>query len=285
MRHRARVLKATSSATPDAPKVTKLTGIEVEEVSIVDKPAIRRKFLMVKRLAGASQQPEPEHAPMKLSPESKQSLTKQIDAARAALEQMTAAVGGAEETPGAEMPAALSKALSELGALISATSTTPPASPAAPSTPPATTTDDVEKSGRKISQANQQKLEAAMNALKELFTSVAGEPDAPPEIAATAKSATPPAAPAPPAPSSEIAGIEKAIGELASTMTSLTKAVRTQRARLDEVCNATPDSRQVNLDKAAARIDAPPDDEPEFTWSMDMNRPLGKENVPVEKRF
>lgn len=281
MRHRARVLKA---ATPEAPKVTKLTDIEVEEVSIVDRPAIRRRFLMVKRLAGA-QQPEPEHAPMKLSPEQKQNLTKQIDAARAALEQMTAAVGSAEETPGAEMPAALTKALNELGALITAPAT-PAAAPAAPATPPATpSTDDVEKAGRKISAANQQKLEAVMNGLKELFASVVGEPDAPPEIAATAKSATPPAAPAAPAPSTEIAGIEKAIGELASTMTSLTKAVRTQRARLDEVCNATPESRQVNLDKAAARSDAPVDDEPEFTWSMDMNRPLGKDNVPVEKRF
>ena len=120
-----------------------------------------------------------------------------------------------------------------------------------------------------------------MNALKELFSGVVGDPDALPEIAATAKAATP--VPAPVVHPPELSSIEAAIAELATTMTSLTKAVRTQRVRLDEVCNATPESRQVNLDKAAR--ETAPAAEPEFSWSIDMNRPLGRDNVPVEKQF
>jgi hypothetical protein len=281
MRHRVRVLKATDAATPEAPKVTKLTDITVEEVSIVDRPATRRKFIMVKRAAGA---PEPQPEPsMKISPEQKQLLSKKVDAARQAIEQMTAAINGAEESADAQVPAALTKAMTELGALLAGT---PAQAPAA--TPPAasvTPDTDVNKAGRKISQVNQTKLEAALAALTELFANVAGEPatDAVPDIAATAKSATPPAAAPAAVPSAELAAIEKAISELTATMSSVVKAVKTQRTLLDQVRNVTPESRSVDIDKSAD--DAPAGDEPEFTWSLDMNRPLGKENVPLEKRF
>lgn len=278
MRVRVRVLKAETAAVAaeQPPKVHKLTDLVVEEVSIVDRPANGRQFLIVKSATAS------EPAAMKISPEEKAKLVRKMAAVNAALAAMNTALDGAEESAGAAVPDALTKTLADIGKLLGSDSSSPTAPATPPVEPPKTDDADVKKAGRKISAANQKKLEAAMTALTELFADVGATKDDAEtalEIAATAKSE--PAAP-PVAPPAD-AATELALKQLTETVSSLTKAVRTQKSLLDAVRNATPGSRQPNIERADEETGGK--DEPEFCWSMDMNAPHTKQNTPVEKSF
>lgn len=290
MRVRARVLKAAEQAKATAPKVNQLTDITVEEVSIVDRPANARTFLVIKSAAGTTAEPKtktPERAPMKISPEEKAKLTQKMTAMNAAIAAMNTALEGAEESAGAALPDALAKTLADIGTLVSV-SAAPVTPPTPPVTPPVTpppvpkVDDEVSKAGRKLSGANQKKLETAMAALTDLFTDIGGVKDETvPETAATTKTVTPPTPPVTPPPAND-ATTDAAIKQLTETVSLLTKAVKTQKTLLDQVRNATPGSRQPNIEKA----DDDEKPEPEaFSWSMDMNAPHTKENTPVEKSF
>jgi hypothetical protein len=127
MRARVRVRK------DDAP-VFRLTDIEVEEVSIVDRAANKRKFLVTKAdpapapapsttpppVPTPTPTPAPDPGPktepmMRLSPEMKAELMKRIATALERVQALGALIGGAEEVAGMlEIPAELVTKVAEL---------------------------------------------------------------------------------------------------------------------------------------------------------------------------
>lgn len=128
MRARVRVRK-------DDAQVFRLTDIEVEEVSIVDRAANKRKFLVTKAdppaapapsAAPAVPAPTPAPAPapdpgpkteptMRLSPEMKAELVKRIATALERVQALGTLIGGAEEVAGMlEIPAELVTKVAEL---------------------------------------------------------------------------------------------------------------------------------------------------------------------------
>lgn len=271
---RVRQRVAKSSETPEARKVNRLSNIVVEEVSIVDKPANQRVFLVVKseKGDGGTTPPPPEPpdaatrptgmAPLKISATEKAKYTTALAAIAAKVSEVAKALEGAEVVEGVATPEAVTKAFADIGALLGV---------------------EVGKAGRKISAP---RLEA-MRQAHTLLGQVIAEAD-PPELEAPAEPAAksavapvaPPAAPPPAAPVADPA-VTAAIKEMTETMGVLVKAVGVQKKRIDELSSSDGGSRQVPVDKSETAADG----EEDLSWPLDMNRPFKRESTPVEKSF
>lgn len=277
MRVRAKLNKADAAPTADeqTEAVNKLSDITVEEVSIVDRPANRRTFLVVKSARGTAAEPAAEKpAPMKISAEEKAKLTQKVQAASTAIDAMKTVLDTAEEAAGAGVPEELRATMEAVGKLLGKPEAKPEVKPAE---------GDVEKAGRKFSAANEAKLRDAQKLISDLLGE--GAKDDEPDVPETAASATTKAAEPKPETKVEKNETAEAIASLTNVVSTLVTAVKAQKARIDELSTSTPGSRQVS--KAAEGVDDEPETktEEEFTWSMDMNRPHTRANTPVEKSF
>lgn len=285
MAHRERVRKSDT-----APSTTnRLTGIVVNEVSIVDRAANQRKFLVVKDApfpppsaapappAGAA---PPVPAPAwSIAPELKQRIAAVLKTAQDKIVALNKALETATETPGAAAPPELVTELTEIGGLFIAK----PA-PAAPPTPPGAPAP-TEKAGRKISAARLAQLLTAQETLTSLIAEVQDAPaepeDAkePGEKAPAKKEEGDAAPPAPAQVPAELTEIKDTLVALSAAMGKMTQVFEGQNARIETLAKSRGESRQADLDKPTVRKEARP-----VVWGLDMNRPLAPD-APADKRF
>jgi hypothetical protein len=294
MRRKVGLQKSSAAAVlaADESQTHRLTDIEVKEVSVVDRPANRRKFLVVKR--------EPEAATMKISPEAKTELENKIKGILEAAEAVSKSLETAEAAAGAPTPAELTAALETMGKLlgVGATATqaeSQPTEKAKPTPPPKKDEDegdpdteeeddedededeakkktkdsakDVAKAGRKMARGRKERLAAAVTALKDLLSEV-DDSDAPaaPKVE-TAKAAAPDTA------------VVSALRELSEHVAVITKAMSRQKERLDQLAKSTGGSRQVVTEKSDVAESS------EVSWPLDMNKQPTRENTPLSKSF
>lgn len=289
MRRRVGVQKAAAATASAEPQTHRLTDIEVKEVSFVDRPANRRKFLVVKREQRAK---EPE--PMKISPEAKTELQDKIKGILEAAGAVSKSLETAEAAEGAPTPAELTAALETMGKLlgVGATATAPQETEKA-KPPLAPKKDDEEedeedeesedvatdeeedeakkkakgvaKAGKKMARGRKDQLAAAVNALTALLAEVDDVPKAQPATKVVAKSDD---------------SVNAALRELSAHVAVISKAVSKQKERLDQIAKSSSGSRQVSTEKAgeAEVVD-------DISWPMDMNKPRTRENTPVDKSF
>lgn len=278
MRVKARIAKAEAAKK----QTTQLTGIVTEEVSIVDRAANKRVFLVVKNAGAAgagATTPQTDDAggstKMKISSTEKARIAQVVKSIQDALAAVSNTLETAEEIDGAETPAELTKALVAIAKLVGIEPTAE---------------GDVEKAGRKISAARLETMRQAHALLGEVISGA--EPttppaeeteEPPPEAAVKAKKSAPLAVVPPPAPVVAAAdpATVAAIRELTDTVQVLVKAVGIQKKRIDTIAANGGGSRQQPVEKG----DEPDDKEQEVAWPLDMNRPHTKANTPVEKSF
>lgn len=296
MRRKVGVTKA-ESATATATPTHRLTDIVVHEVSFVDRPANRRKFLVVKRDTTAKddevKEPKGTEGPtkMKITPKAKKELS-------AKLKRVLTALESAEEDESQDkLPEELEATLASLAGLVSEQKTpekeTPKEEPESDddedededsddeteaegskddgeeklAAKPDGDKGEVAKAGRKMAKTRTEKLRNAVTALSALLSEV--DDDSEPEP--TQKSAK-----------KKVVKSEEdpLLREIAENLTLVTKAVAIQKQRLDKLAKSSNGSRQAGLEKSGA-----PQSDQEISWPQDMNRPIRPETTPVEKSF
>lgn len=230
MKTRQRVRKAddATAATPTttAAATHRLTDISVEEISIVDRAANKRKYLMVKNADGttdvvktgvakdgpppAPQAPAPPQPPttpapatLTISPELKAQVLGILKAAQEQIGVISKVLEGSSETPGAAPPKELMDALAQLAKTLTPPTTAAPATPPAPAphaappaAPPAIGKVDAEKAGKKISASTLAQLTAAHTTIGSLIAEAQAPETTDPTTETAAPPATPPADPA-----------------------------------------------------------------------------------------
>ena len=257
MRVRSKLSKSTVGVPEEKP-TTQLTDLTVEEVSLVDRAATRRTFLIVKN--APPETPAEKPAAMKITASDKAKLVQKLAAARAAMEAVGTVLETAEEAEGVELPKELQDSIEKVGKLF----VEQPQTPAVPQQPEVTA-----KAGKKFSAANEAKLRDAQKLLNELLGG-AEEPkeeedDEPVAAAKADESAT-----------------LQAIASLADTVDKLVTAAKVQKGRLDQLESSTAGSRQVSK---ADDVDSPAPPQKEYSWPLDMTQPRTRENTPPEKSF
>lgn len=290
MKQRVRVQKEAAPAA-EAAATNRLTDITVNEVSIVDRAANQRKYLIVKDAPppAAVAPPPPAVAPpvappappqLKISPELKAKIAGVLTAAQAKITEIAKALQTAAETPGAPAPQELIDALTGLSGMFAANPAAPPAAapPAAHPAPPPAAKEETSKAGKKISAA---RLLQLMNAKEAIDTIIAEVSDATDDDAAAVEPAKTEKATAAkdeggvgvtevtPA-TSELDGIKASLESLAGLVGKMTQVFEGQNQRIDALAKARGESKQLDLEKAG---NGPPKDKP-VVWDMDMARPL-----------
>jgi hypothetical protein len=288
MKQRVRVQKEAAPAA-EAAATNRLTDITVNEVSIVDRAANQRKYLIVKDAPPpAAVAPPPAAAPpvappappqLKISPELKAKIAGVLTAAQAKITEIAKALQTAAETPGAPAPQELIDALTGLSGMFAANPAAPPAAapPAAHPAPPPAAKEETAKAGKKISAA---RLAQLMSAKEAIDTIIAEVSDATDDDAAAVEPAKTEKATAAKneggvgvtevAPStSELDGIKASLESLAGLVGKMTQVFEGQNQRIDALAKARGESKQLDLEKAGS----PPKDKP-VVWDMDMARPL-----------
>lgn len=292
MKQRVRVQKTEAAAgdAADSTPTNRLTGISVNEVSIVDHAANKRKYLVVKEDKTAAAPPPPSGTPaapaapaapptapaqpatpqLKISPEFKAKVAGVLSAASAKIAVISKALETAAETPGAPPPQELMDALTGLSGLFASAPAAP--APPAPPTPPAA---PQAKAGRKISAERLKLIADAKSALDKVIADVteADDDDADGDKPAKTEKndptpagdpATPPVAAAP-----DLSGIIASVEQLAATVGKMTQVFEGQNQRLDKLAKARGESRQVDLDKQTE-----PRGGQKVVWAMDMAAPV-----------
>lgn len=289
MKMRKQICKAEAAPTPAAsdetadPKAThRLTDISVKEVSIVDRGANKRTYLVVK---DDPQPPAPPAAPtapapptLRISAELKTKVLGQLTTAQERIGVIQKVLEGASETPGAPPPQELMDALAQLAALFTDTAQPPAAAPPAPPPaappPPAAKGDpaETEKAGRKMSAARIAQLEEMRTTLSTMISEVSGDSDKKDEEeekaapASTEKTAAAPVIP--PAPIPELDELKTSVKGISETMDKMFLVFQGQKARIDELSKSRGASRQVDVDGS--------DSKPKSTkviWDTDMASP------------
>jgi hypothetical protein len=286
MKQRTRVRKADAAVvTEDKTPTNRLTDISVNEVSIVDRAANQRKYLVVKDAPPVPPAaPHPPTAPpsptLQISPELKAKVMGILTTAQERIGIIAKVLEGSSETPGAAPPQELMDALAQLAALFAPTQAPPapplPGPPAAPAVK-----DETKKAGRKLSAARLAQLQSAKTTLDALLADVTAtgadesEPDAdePDEPSAPKTPAKKEEAPGkveePTAESAELTEIKAGLSGLVTAVGRMTEVFEGQNARIDALQKSRGESRQADLDqqtavKKAARV----------VWDLDMARPL-----------
>lgn len=293
MRVRARIAKSDTAET--APKTHRLTDIVVEEVSIVDRPANQRKFLVVKHADGAADTEEPKTTspaegerkvtPMKIAPQEKSKLAETLKSVVDAAAEISKQLEAAEAADGAALPEELSTAVAALAKLLPAGAGKEIVTPEAPAAE-----GDVAKAGRKISQGRLEALIQTRALLDQVISEVkpgetaaaadADESETTTEKSAPAAAPAAVAAPVTDASAEVLKELRDQLAALTETVEVLVKAGGIQKKRIDELAAASGGSRQVQTEKSEG------ENEPEeVSWPMDMNNPIKKSTTPVEKSF
>lgn len=299
MKHRVRVQKDETPATPagDATPTNRLTGISVNEVSIVDRAANKRKYLVVKEDAltvakdapavpppaaptapAPPTTPTPPAATLQISPELKAKVLGALKIAQERIGIISKVLEGSSETPGAAPPQELMDALQELVKILSPvagpTVTPQPEIPAP--TAPATKEDatPTEKSGRKMSAKRIEQLQSAKGVIDSLLADVTAEEAAEGGDDATStekKVVTEKADPASggasatPAVDQKLDGI---LNGLSSTVSKMTTLFELQNKRIDELSKSRGGSQQPDLDAKPKPV------QKQTIWEMDMAKPM-----------
>lgn len=291
MKQRVRVQKSAPAAeTTDTTETNRLTGISVNEVSIVDRAANQRRYLIVKEdkqaafpppaggapppaapPAGQPPAPPPPAPQLKVSPEFKAKVVGVLRAASEKIAIIQKALETAAETPGVPPPQELMDALTGLSGMFA---TAPPAPPAAPPAPAAAPPAPAMKAGKKISAARLALISDAKAALDKIISDVSGADDAddaePEKTEKSAESTTTTTTlePAAPVVNDELASIRTSIEGLAGLVGKMTQLFEGQNSRIDQLTKARGQSRQVDLDKAGGARR-----EEKVVWDMDMAKP------------
>lgn len=268
---KARVRKSAAEAAETKP-TNRLTGITVNEVSIVDLAANQKKFLVVKEApppppappATPPVTPPPAPAPsLTISPELKAKVVGVLKIAQEKIALLAKALEVAVETPNAPAPQELLDQLAGISGLFAAT-------PAAPA-PPAPPHPPVQKAGKKISAARLAQLLTAKTALDAILTEVneaTAADDAvelEPEKTEKNDPAVPPVEP-PPAAAVEITEIRASLEAMAGMVGKIVLMFEGQNQRIDSLAKARGQSQQTEIDKATT----PPK---RVAWDMDMAKP------------
>lgn len=289
MKTRQRIRKDDSAA-----KAThRLTEIEVNEVSVVDRGANQRTYLVVKddkkaEASGAADKagevsapPPPPTPPTTPTPPTLHitaELQKQvIDVLKAAQERIgviAKVVEGASVTPGAPTPPELVTALNQVASLFKTFAGAPPApaAPPGPATPggsatqpaKADATSDTEKAGRRFSAATLEQLQAMQSTLSALLSdppATAAEPESAPEGQESAEKSA--------APSAEIVEIQATLAGLVAAVGKMTEVFEGQNQRIDSLAKSRGNSQQVDLDNPRE-----PARKAKVVWDLDMAAPL-----------
>lgn len=272
MKQRVRVQK--SAAAEKTTPTNRLTDIQVDEVSIVDRAANQRKYLVVKN--GKPQPGAAEPPALQLAADVKKKIGDAVQAAQTKLAEIAKAVGSAVETPNAELPKQLVDScvslMSDLAASCSVTVTQE-------STPTA-------KAGKKISAARLKLLLDAKTAIDAVISDGTEEKTDEPEK--TEKNGEQPATepkepakqdppaekpandptklPSEPPPSKELEEVKETLGKLAGAVSKMTTLFEGQNARLDTLAKARGTSQQLDLDeqRSIRKNDA------NVAWPMDL---------------
>ena len=285
MKPRQKISKAASEQT------TRLTGMKVHEVSIVDRPANKRNFLIVKSdvtkdvppAPGAPAAPSPG---VQVSPEYKAEVVALINKAIEKIQDISKMVEAAQETPGAAPAPELAAAIKELGALFGGVPQAPPVAPPV-AHPAAKAADGVEKAGKPISAARLQQLQSAHALLSELLEGVAPKEEdasgtATPEETPAAKSASVPAAVTP--ASAELADLKVAFGTVVEQMEKLAGVLVAQQKQVAEITKSRGQSRQGD-DDAPLPIKKGDSDDDSAWPAFDMNARIAKRDTQPDKVF
>lgn len=203
MKLRQRIQKSDSAeaTVADQKQRTRLTEITVNEVSVVDRAANKRQFLVVKHAQpatkadnnptppapppGPGQQPQQTPTPpqLKISPELKATVLGALTTAQEHIAVIQQVLQGSTETPGAPPPQELMEALQQLAQLFAAPAGAannqqqPPPAQQPPANPPVAK-QSTEKAGRKLSTARLKTLSDMRTQLDSLITEVSGtDPD------------------------------------------------------------------------------------------------------------
>lgn len=299
MQYRQRISKSEAAAATDQTPTTRLTGIDVEEVSIVDRAANKRSYLVVKRAKSPAQKddgvdkaapppptaapppPAPNGAPppapaptLTISPELKAQVLGALKSATEKIGIITQVLQGATETPGAPPPQELMDALKQLAAMFTpaapAPAAPPPGSPAAPppAAPPAQK-DETAKAGKKLSNARLEQLTAARQLLDGLISDVSdaqadadvdGDADKAPS-----KKQDAPAAPADHSP--QLKAIQDSLAAVTDTIGKVVKVVEGQNQTIANLQKSRGGSRQVDTEPVTTTKSAEP-----VQWPIDMAR-------------
>ncbi len=248
--------------------VHRLVDMVVEEVSLVDRAANKHRFLVVKRDAPMKDKTDPNSeeataaetdapAKPKKKPAKKADTADAIATATAILERLTSAVetlGEATDDDADQILIELAGELSEAAAEIAEA---------------AGVAEDEEEAGKAAKSASVADTVASVRALLGEVTT----------MLETAKAAdTEVVEPAAPAATAE-AQVSKQLEGIATSLRTLTGAVKEQGQRLARVEKGTgvPNSR--------THDERPPAREEDVGWPLDLNRPLGRDSVDKATSF
>ena len=252
-----------NSPTAPGDGVHRLIDMVVEEVSLVDRAANKHRFLVVKRDAPMNTPKKPETDEEQEPPKGKKKpgtrkaqASDVVSTASAVLERLTEAVealGDASDEEATEVCAQLCEELAEAaGALAELAGVEAP-------------------EGEATKGVSVGETVAKVRDLLAQVTSMLTKEEAPPEPTA---SAPPAAAPAPEA------RVTEQLEAVATSLRTLTDAVREQGQRLGRLEKgvALPNSRSAPevTEKRA---------EPEVGWPLDLNRPLDRDSVDKALSF
>jgi hypothetical protein len=303
MKTRQRIQKAeadviTSEVAPGTnPGAThRLTQIEVNEVSIVDRAANKRRYLVVKEQqkddtkveakvekAPEVMPPSPPVAPgtptpptLRISPELKSKVLGILRSAQERIGVISEVLAGSSETPGAPAPKELMDALAQLSTLLSTTPATKEGeTPEADKTKTPETPEATAKAGRKISAARLNQLKGAHELLSSLLAEVTaadakGDAEQPadegaekPGTVETEKAATPPA------PSPELVEMKEQVSGVVDAINKMAKIFELQSQRIEHLSKARGESRQPDVDAPRVKPTAE-----RVVWDLDMASPL-----------
>lgn len=315
MKTRQRILKADApadaAATDDSAATHRLTGISVKEVSIVDRAANKRKYLLVKEeeqktdaaakgdedaskaVPGSPAQPPAAPAPpgppttpqpptLRISPELKAKIAGVLKTVQERVGVISKVLEGSSETPGAAAPPELMTALNELAQMITqagAPAAPAPGQPAPPAAPPAAaktegdSAEGTEKAGRKISADRLQQLNNIQASIAALISDVsATEPAGTTETAAASSGGTEPAA----------AGTEKSttpspeIVALQSAVTSIADNMANMMKVFEQQNARIAELSKSRGESRQLDLDRQPTtkQQEKVVWDLDMARPI-----------
>jgi hypothetical protein len=262
-----------------AKDVNRLIEMLVEEVSVVDRPANKQRFLIVKRDDSMNETTQVNKAPQGSEanmPPGAAALNVSADsplsAALAALESLTSIVDllgslGADRSD--TRLAALAQQLRTTAEQILAQTGFPVEPPPQPDTPEAQAKATTPTSPPAADNALAKSLAAATSALSRL-SALAGRPSP----ARAEKRESPP-------PSSDMASLQESIAKLAESVRTLTDTVKEQQQRLGRV------EKHFGMPNSAAPAErvSKAEDEEDVGWPLDLNKPMGREHIDKSVSF
>ena len=283
MRTRTRVRKAE-----DEKVVSELTDIEVEEVSVVERAANARKFLLLKAEAKTEEKPadaeaKPAGEASKISKEARAELVALLKGALEQIELIGDQIARAVVADGAGVPEAASAALARLRKMFAGEA-------GGESDVDKGEKTETEKAGAKISASRLARLEEAraqaashLELLDGVLSEVRPGEAAEQETEKGSKKEEPRPAAKAEIPE-ELAETLEQVGKSLKTLTDVVVRQGEELADLkksaDEPAPARGASRQV---AGEGREDV--EKGGDVSWPLDMNRPIDRKTTPVEKSF